>query len=482
MTATLPGGAVPRPVAHVGSCASPSRSSLPVLLGASTPKMRDGTSCELKGAVPASTPASEAAVNGSSPSPGSIAWYTPPPSGTDRERSLTLNQRSMRLLASPQGSRCASPLRGLVSQHPHNVQSECRATQQPATHVPLNERPRSVSPTHRGIESVAQKPNLAADGHSQSAAAAVSAQQLQMLREEMQMEHCNLVQAVRIMELLLRDEVCTCMQAVKKEAMLIEKYLENQLGLMRTELFGTVRDLRLELEGSGAVLQEKGEAALKPANSGRPVHAPAFTPLTEEPLEKRLASLDEAIEREVAVCAEMDRRLQKEMADFPRQLRMDVALVMDDSRSRALLNGRLPLQEPEEEARRVLSSGGWGKGSRDNFYSDAASDSKDLGFGRLQSLPWVQQQQQQRQKLLGTAAVVPAASIPAMTAPPPAVSLIPATGPALSVGLLREQEDHRRVDVVCEVVRHDALRDLLEHGSGSRGSPLRQHGDFRSRQ
>jgi len=102
-----------------------------------------------------------------------------------------------------------------------------------------------------------------------------------LLREEMQMEHRNLVHAVRIMELLLRNEVCTCMEAVKKEAILIEKHLEKQMGSMRAELFGTVRDLRLAPQGGGADLQEKGpEAALTPANSGRPITAPPVAVLT----------------------------------------------------------------------------------------------------------------------------------------------------------------------------------------------------------
>jgi len=178
----------------------------------------------------------------------------------------------------------------------------------------------------------------------------------------------------------------------------------------------------------------------------------------------------------------MDRRLQTEMADLSHRL-----LGMEDSRRRALVSDRLPLQEPEDEPCRMLSSGSWDKGSKDNFYSGASenlqevSDSKDFGFGRLQSLLRAQQQQQ-REELLGTAAVVPVASLPVMTAPPPAVSLTTAEGQAPSVGHLQEQEDLRRPDAVCEAVLHDALSDLLDRCSSSRASPLRQHGDFGSRQ
>jgi len=431
------------------------------------------------------------------------------------------NQRSMRLLASPHGSRCASPSRGTVAQHPQDAR-ESTATRQPTAHVAVRERPRSVSPMRCSVEpalartastvhpgtsvaSVASESSSSAtapfwatavpsgasskgngstiadlqqvtlpqpkteDGYSESMAAFVTAQQLQLLREEMQMEHRNLVQAVRIMELLLRNEVCTCMEAVKKEATLIEKHLEKQLGSMRTELFATVRDLQLALQGSGADIQEKGpEAALTPASSGRPITAPpaaALTPLTGESHEKRLASLDGAIEHEVAASAEMDRRLQSEMADPSHRL-----LGMEDSRRRALVSDRLQLPEPEDEPRRMLSSGSWEKGSRENFYSGASenlqevSDSKDFGFGRLQSLLRAQQQQQQREKLLGTTVAVPA--------PPPAVSLTTATGQAPSVGHLQEQEDLRRPDAVCEAVLHDALSDLLDRCIRSHASPL----------
>jgi len=296
------------------------------------------------------------------------------------------------------------------------------------------------------------------------------------------MEHCNLVQSVRVMELLLRDEVCTCRETIKTEAVRVENNLENRLGLMRTEIFGTLRDLRLALEEGGADLSnqappeehKKGpEAALKPASSGRPIPATSaamFTPLTEEPHEERFARLDEAIEREVAARAELDRRLQKEVADLSHQFRMAVALGLEDSHCKALVSNRQHLQEPGE-TRRVLFSGDWGKGGKDDPYNGASenlhevSDSKDFGFGRLQSLLRAQQQQQQRQELLGTAAVGPVASLPAMTTPALAMPVPPAEGQASSVGLLWEQEDLRRGGAVCEAVRHEALRDLLDYGS-----------------
>merc|ERR1719195_1088116 len=238
---------------------------------------------------------------------------------------------------------------------------------------------------------------------------------------------------------------------------------------MRTELFATVRDLQLALQGSGADIQEKGpEAALTPASSGRPITAPpaaALTPLTGESHEKRLASLDGAIEHEVAASAEMDRRLQSEMADPSHRL-----LGMEDSRRRALVSDRLQLPEPEDEPRRMLSSGSWEKASRENFYSGASenlqevSNSKDFGFGRLQSLLRAQQQQQ-REELLGTTAAV--------TALPPAVSPMEAAEEqAPSVGILQEQEDLCRPDAVCEAVLHDALSDLLDRCSRSRASPI----------
>jgi len=341
------------------------------------------------------------------------------------------------------------------------------------------------------------------DGHSQSSTAAVSAQQLQMLREEMQMEHSNLVQAVRVMEMLLRDEVSSCKEAVKQEAMLVEKHLENQLGLMRTELFSILHDLRLALEGSGADLSSKfpmekqgnrSEAALEASSSGRPVVAPlpaSLSPLTEEPHGERLARLDEAIEREVAMRADMDRRLQKEMADLSHQLRMAVALGMEDPRCKVLLGAPLQLQEPEKEARGDLSSGGrvkdgelGDKDASENLRENLreVSDAKDFGFGRLQSLLQAQKQQQQHQhQPLISAAVLPVVFPPAMTDLPPAKSLTADEGHALSVGLLQEQEDLRRAGAVCEAVRHEALRDLLDHGSRGSGNSLRQYDDLGSR-
>jgi len=344
-----------------------------------------------------------------------------------------------------------------------------------------------------------------------------------MLRKEMRADHSNLVEAVRVMEVLLRDEVCTCRAvvkaeaverealearmdkrltlAIKEEAMRVEKHLEYQLGLMRTELLGALRDLRFALETSGAdgsnadlsneFLPEEQEKVLeatrKLASSGRPLPvlpAAALTPLTEEPHQERLARLDEAIEREVSARGELDRRLQKEMADLSHQLRMAVVLGVEDSRFKALVNGQLQQdsQEQEEGARCLLFDGDWGRAGKDDFNNEAsenlreASESKDFGFGRLQSLLRAQQQKQQQQ-LLDATAVVPVEFPPEMRAPPPILPPTPAEGQASSDGLLREQEDLRRAGAVCEAIRHDALRDLPRHSSRSRG-----RGDLGSRQ
>jgi len=336
---------------------------------------------------------------------------------------------------------------------------------------------------------------------------------VQMLRKEMRVDHCNLVEAVRVMEVLLRDEVCTIRESVKaetverealearmdkkfnqvmkQEAMRVEKHFEHQLGLMRTELLGALRDLRLALEGTNADQsheippegQEKVlEATRKVANSGMPVSVPppaALTPLTEEPHQERLARLDEAIEREVSARAELDRRLQKEMADLSHQLRMAVVLGAEDSRFKTLVNGRLQqdLQDQDDGARCLLYARDWGRTGKDDFENlREASETKDFGFGRLQSLLRAQQQKQQQQ-LLDATAVVPVEFPPEMRAPPPILPPTPAEGQASSDGLLREQEDLRRAGAVCEAIRHDALRDLPRHSSRSRG-----RGDLGSRQ
>lgn len=339
------------------------------------------------------------------------------------------------------------------------------------------------------------------------------------------MEHNNLVEAVRLMELLLRDEVCICREAVKAEAIerealeariekqwklalkeeaaRVERHLENQIGLMRTELLGALRDLRLALsEVPPEELQEKAQEAAvrRPATAtGRslPAQPPAtLTPLPEQPHQERLARLDEAIESEVAARAELDRRLQKEMADLSHQLRMAVALGMEDSHRRVLASGQLQqdLQEPEGGARCFLSSRDWSKPSKKDLCSEVsesldASETKDFGFGRLHSLLRAQQQQQ-RQQVLGATSAVPAAPLPAAIPPPPVPP--PAEGPwptaaeeLASAGLMQEQEDLRRAGAVCEAVRHDALRGLLRHGSRngsrSRGRPVRLCGDFGSK-
>jgi len=251
--------------------------------------------------------------------------------------------------------------------------------------------------------------------------------------------------------------------AIKQEATRIEKHFEHQLGLIRTELLGGLRDLRLTLEGSEEEPGEKekvSEGARKLATFGRPLAAAALTPLTEEPHQERLARLDEAIDREVTARSELDRRLRKEMADLSHQLRMAVALGVEDSGCKAL-------QEP---------AGGWSKHGKDDFYNEAseglreASESKDFGFGRLQSLLRAQQQQQQQQ-LLDTAAAAPAPAVPERAAPAPALPETPRGLQAPSGGLVREAEDLRKAGAVCEAVRHEALRDLLRHGSRSRGRP-----------